>query len=377
MMKITKMDLFTAREGGYWNYRIPCLAATATNVLLAGAEARPNHGMDYDDNDLVLRRSRDGGVTFDPPTIIVHQRDFGKGPAHNLVLVPDVAEHLVVALFCYDYAQIYAMISQDDGASFSTPREITPVLEGFRGHYPWRVCATGPGHGLQLRNGRLVVPVWLSDGSGDEFGPQHRGHRPSAVASLVSDDHGTTWQRGEIVCRHGDLLNKVAILNPSETAAVELSDGRVMVNIRNDSHPHRRLVAISPDGASSWQLQGFDPALIEPACMASMVSLDWPNGQQPGKLLFANPACLDNQLIPPGTLFAHDRANLTIRLSRNDGRTWPVKRRLEPGPSAYSDLALLPDGTICCLYECGMVDHMFDPHSLRLAKFDLQWLLEK
>jgi sialidase-1 len=371
---IAKMDLFTAREGGYWNYRIPCLAATASGTLLAAAEARPDYGGDYDQNDLVLRRSQDGGLTFTPPTVLVHQRDYSEGPAHNLVFIPERNEKRLHVLFCHDYARAFAMVSGDDGATFSTPLEITAVLDGFREAYPWQVCATGPGHGIQLRDGRLVVPVWLSDGSGGEFGPHFRGHRPSALASLYSDDRGLSWRCGELICRDGDQVDGVEIRNPSEAAAIELNDGRVMFNIRNDSAPRRRLVAVSEDGASGWRISGFDPALPEPACMGSMVRHPWPMDHQPGKVLFANPDSLGNKLIPPGTIFAHDRARLTVRLSCDDGMTWPHARVLEPGPSAYSDLACLPDGTVCCLYECGMVDHMFDPRWVRLARFDLEWI---
>ena len=194
------------------------------------------------------------------------------------------------------------------------------------------------------------------------------------MASIFSDDHGDTWQRGEIVCRDGDHLGVIEIRNPSESAAVELSDGQVMFNIRNDSTPRRRLTAVSVDGASGWQVVEFDPALPEPACMGSMVRLSWDEGLQPERILFANPASLDNDLVLRGGLFAHDRVWLTVRLSEDNDMTWIRSKVLEEGPAGYSDLACLPDGTIFCLYECGMVDHMLDPRSLRLARFDLDWI---
>lgn len=363
-----KVDLFKAREGGYWNYRIPCLAVSGPKIVLAAAEARPEHGGDYDQNDLVLRRSVDGGEHFEPPSVLVRREDFGEGPAHNLVLIPEQEGSRVVALFCHDYARAFTMVSEDGGASFSSPVEITDVLEGFREAYNWSVCATGPGHGLRLRNGRMVVPVWLSDGSWGEFGPKYRSHRPSIVACIFSDDGGGTWQRGEIVCRDGDRIDGILIQNPSETAAVELLDGQVMFNIRNDSEPRRRLVAISADGTSGWRVRGFDQALPEPACMGSMVRLEWPGSEQAGWILFSNPASLENNLIPPGTIFAHDRRRLTVRISQDDGQTWVGDRVLEVGPAGYSDLAVGGDGSVLCLYECGMVDHMFDPLSLRLGR---------
>ena len=90
---------------------------------------------------------------------------------------------VVHAVFCHDYARVFTRRSADDGATFTEPREITDVFEALRVDYPWRVCATGPGHGLRLRSGRMVVPVWMSDGSGTEFGAGKLGHRPSSVAS--------------------------------------------------------------------------------------------------------------------------------------------------------------------------------------------------
>ncbi len=118
--------------------------------------------------------------------------------------------------------------------------------------------APGPGHGIQLAGGRLLVPVWLSSGG--------RQHRPSCVAVICSDDHGRTWRRGDIVARHSP-----ATPNPSESVAVQLTDGRVMLNIRNESRRFRRLVAFSPDGATRWTEPAFDESLFEPVCMASMV----------------------------------------------------------------------------------------------------------
>jgi sialidase-1 len=364
-MTIETQNLFEARQNGYWIYRIPGLAVTKNNVVLATTEARPGVGGDYDFNDVLMRRSTDAGRSFGPVIKLVDHATYGDGPASNFVMIPDRESGRVAAVFCHDYARVFALHSDNDGASFSGPVEITPVVEQFRSDYPWRVCATGPGHGLQLRNGRMIVPVWLSDGSGSEMG-KHRGHRPSIVASIHSDDHGKTWQRGDIVCRHGDVVDGVTLVNPSETVAVELKDGRVMFNMRSESKIHRRLVAASPDGSSNWSLRGFDDALLEPVCMASLLRLDWPAGDQSGRLVFANPDTLDQTM----STWALDRKRLAVKMSLDDGRTWPVSRVLEEGPAGYSDLARLADGTILCLYECGMFASMCDSRYLRLARFD-------
>ena len=268
---LQKQNLFEARQDGYWTCRIPGLAVTRSNVVLVTTEARPRKGGDYDYNDALMRRSTDGGRIFAPAVKRVDHKTYGEGPVSNFVMISDRTTGRLHAVFCHDYARGFAMHTDDEGATFSAPVEINAVLEQFRADYPWRVCATGPGHGLQLRNGRMIIPVWLSDGSGTEFGGKHRGHRPSIVALIYSDDHAKTWRRGGIVCRQGDVFNGVTIVNPSETIGVELADGRVMFNLRNESKIHRRLVAVSPDGVSNWKNRGFDETLLEPICMASML----------------------------------------------------------------------------------------------------------
>jgi sialidase-1 len=97
--------------------------------------------------------------------------------------------------------------------------------------------------------------------------------------------------------------------------------------------------------------------------MASLV--DHPSA--PGTLIFSNPHSLargrDGAEEPAGR---GKRRNLTIKLSRDDGKTWPINKTLDPGPSAYSDLAVLPNGTILCLYE--------GKSEIQIARFDLGWI---
>lgn len=372
-----KQHLFEARTNGYKTYRIPGIVTSPHGVVIVTAEARPGGGGDYDYNDVVMRRSTDGGENFEPFRKLVDHRTYGDGPVSNFVMIPDRETGEVVALFCHDYARVFRMRTKDGGATWTEPQEITDVFEEFRDDYPWRVCATGPGHGTQLRNGRMIVPVWLSDGSGGEFGEDKRGHRPSIVSLVYSDDGGDSWERGEIVCRHGDTIEGVDVVNPSETVAVELTDGRVMFNIRSESMNNRRLIATSPDGATEWVCEGFDEELVEPVCMASLIRYDWRDGNEPARILFANPDTLDIDMRPwtdPEEEPHRSRKNLTIRLSGDDGENWVASRVVEPGPSGYSDLTVLPDGQIGCLYEDQIVERIHDDKYVTLARFEIDWI---
>jgi sialidase-1 len=365
-MSLDKIHLFQARTGGYHVYRIPGLLVTRNGVVLATTEARRGGGGDWDRNDVLIRRSLDGGWTWDTPRCVVNADAYGDGPVSNFVMIADEPSGVVQVLYCWNYARVFHMSSDDDGATFSSPVEITSVLEAFRTEYPWRVIATGPGHGTQMRNGRMIVPLWMSDGTGTEFGPGKLGHRPSCVSFLYSDDHGATWQCGPIV------VPQSAVKNPSETLCVELADGSLYFNVRTESDAHRRMVVVSPDSGMTWSAPRFDEALLEPVCMASLVRYDWPRETRPGRILFANPDNLEREfsMWEP----ARDRKRLTVKMSMDDGRTWPVSRVLEEGPSGYSDLAVVPGGSLLCLYENGMIDNMYDGRCLTLARFDLDWL---
>ncbi len=368
-----KTTLFEARTGGYRNYRVPGILCTRNGVILACVEARRDSGGDWSDNDIVLRRSLDGGDRWEPTQLIVAQTDYGDGPISNFVMVAD-ADGTVHALFCHNYARIFSMRSLDDGASFSKPLEITDSLEPLRQRYPWRVIATGPGHGIQLSSGRLVVPIWMSTGATHEFGAGKLGHRPSDVASIYSDDGGLTWQCGETVAADGQVAHGETIRNPSETAAVELSDGRVLFNLRTESTIHRRLIATSADGAHKWQIEKWDDALLEPVCMGSIVRLDGTASDTASTIIFANPDNLENELTSGGGHLSHDRKRLTVQLSEDDCRSWVTSRVLEEGPSGYSDLASASDGTFLCIYEDGMMEGMTDTRFITVARFDLGWL---
>jgi sialidase-1 len=366
-----RQDLFIAGEGGYAIYRIPGLVVTVKGSLLAYCEARKTPG-DWGHIDLLFRRSADGGKTWDAPRPVASRpADAKRNPAaiarkqgkegeitlNNLVLIPDRAGP-VHMLYCVEYGRCFYARSGDDGLTFGPPTEITATFDKFRPEYDWKVLATGPGHGIELSNGRLLVPVWLS------LATESNGHRPSCVSTVYSDDGGKTWRHGEIVA------NNPKPKNPSETAAVELADGSVMLNIRHEGNERLRAVAVSPDGATKWSAPRFDPALPEPVCFASIVrySKVAADGSGANCILFAN----------PHNPASRERKNLTIKLSEDEGKTWPVARTLDPRISGYSDLAVGPDKTIYCLFERGGLNgKASQTAALTLATFDIGWVKGK
>ncbi|MDZ7639399.1 MAG: sialidase family protein [Bryobacterales bacterium] len=170
------------------------------------------------------------------------------------------------------------------------------------------MIATGPGHGIQLSSGRLIVPVWMSTGTGGH------AHRPSVASTIYSEDHGATWHRGEIA-----VPNTAAWVNPSETAAEQLADGRVMLNVRTESKENRRLVVTSADGATGWSSPRFQAELKEPVCFGSMVRLSGVGDGRRNRLLFVNPDNLLRGAMEGKPGQGRDRRNLSVQLSYDEG----------------------------------------------------------
>ncbi|MDQ3622122.1 MAG: glycoside hydrolase [Verrucomicrobiota bacterium] len=374
---IEKIDLFKAGEGGYKLYHIPGIVVTAKGVVLAWCEARQKGG-DWDNIHILLRRSTDDGKTWsDPKNIADVPGPKTKNPFslviknvnptdvtyNNPVLIAD-RDGTVHMLFCLEYMRCFYQRSTDDGVSWSTPVEVTSTFEKFRPAYDWKVLATGPDHGIQLENGRLIVPVWLSTGTGGN------AHRPSVTATIYSDDAGKTWQASEIAVPCTDEW-----INPNETVAIELADGRVMLNVRNESRAHRRLVTISEDGATGWSTPKFDDALLEPICMGSIIRLSLAKDGGRNRILFSNPDNLSRAdgKEEPGK--NRDRKNVSVKLSYDEGQTWAEAKPIEPGPSMYSDLAVTKSGTILCFYGRGEKPG-FAGERLTVARFNLEWLTD-
>lgn len=375
---VEKIDLFEAGLEGYALYRIPGIVVSKSGAVLAYCEARKSDKGDWGPIDILMRRSFDGGLSWGPRQTIVHVDGEhpvnpvaaaqkldkpGENTSNNAAAIADMETAAVHLVYCLEYMRCFYIRSDDDGATWSQPVEITAAFEKFRPEYDWKVIATGPAHGIQLdrgaKKGRLVVPIWMSLGTGGH------AHRPSVTATIFSDDHGKTWQRGAIA-----IPDSPPFRNPNETVIVQLMDGRVMLNARSESDAHRRLVTIGDDGATRWSPARFDDALLEPICMGSIIRVD------DRHIAFANPHNLSRKDGKEAPGKPRDRINVSIKLSRDEGATWPVNRLLEDGFSGYSDLAVTRDGTILCFYERGATDgiNIYKTGRLTVARFGLRWL---
>ena len=341
-------DLFIGGQGDYSSYRIPALITTQKGTVLAFVEGRKNSAADHGHNEILLRRSFDRGKTWGPVQLVAKD---GTNALNNPTAVVDRETGTTWLLFIRTSTKNYknddevakakgrmsdmwVMHSNDEGATWTGPADITKSVNQPN----WNRIIPGPGVGIQLRSGRFVIPC------NHVIGEEATNH------VIYSDDHGKTWHLG------GSTEG-----NTDENQIVELTDGSLMLNIRNYRDKGHRGISISKDGGLTWSKVTSDPTLLEPVCQASLIR--YTESPQFGKdrLLFSNPAS------------ETDRIKMTVRVSYDEGKTWPVAKLLNAGPSGYSCLTALPNMKIGCLYERG--DHS-SIEKVTFARFSLEWLTD-
>jgi sialidase-1 len=312
-------DVWVAGEGGYQSYRIPAVVRTGRGTLLAFCEGRKGGSKDWGDIDVLVKRSRDGGRTWGAAGVVA---DFGTDTVGNPAPVVDRKTGVIWLLLTRNPGDVkerdiqpglagatrtvWVTHSGDDGVSWAKPEEITRAVK--RPEWSW--YATGPGSGIQTAAGRLAVAC------------DHREEGGSYSHVIYSDDDGKSWKIGGSA---GPKCN--------ESTVAELRDGSLMLNMRSDAGEHRRAVSVSRDGGLTWSKPALDRALMEPVCEGSLIRF--------GKmLLFSNPAAVK-------------RENMTVKVSRDDGKTWSAGKVIDPGPSAYSNLVAVNRKTVGLLYERG------------------------
>ncbi|MCR2822507.1 sialidase family protein [Lederbergia panacisoli] len=248
--------------------------------------------------------------------------------------------------------------SDDDGLTWSKPRELNPMLKE-----EWmRFIGSGPGCGIQLKHGekagRLIFPIYFSN---------ETGHL--SCACIYSDDHGATWKRGESPNDgrelDGEVLTAKTISEEkqflTESQVIQLPTGELKYYLRNHYGLQRTAVTTSTDGGETWGDVTFDEALIDPICQSSVVL--YPDlGDGKVRVLFSNPA--DEKT----------RVKGTVRLSEDGGKTWPFSKVVEDGYFGYSCLTVLKNGEIGILYE-RVVDYSdWNNMDIQFGSFTLDWL---
>jgi sialidase-1 len=334
----TKVDslnfIFKKGTEGYASFRIPAVITTNKGTILLFAEGRKKGASDSGDIDLVMKSSSDQGKTWTKLKVI---RDDADNVCGNPAPVVDRSTGMIYLLSTWnlgadneksiinqsskDKRRVYILSSSDNGENWSEAKEITASVKPDT----WTWYATGPCHGIQVENGvakgRLIIPCdHIESGTNKYF---------SHI--IYSDDHGKTWKIGGTTPQ--DQVN--------ESTVAELSNGTLMLNMRNyDRTLKSRKVSLSSDGGMTWGNIYPDTTLIESICQGSLFSVA-PKRKGKSQLLFINPADQNS------------RKNITLRLSLDDGKSWIKSISLYSGPSAYSDITRLKDGSIGCFYEAG------------------------
>lgn len=349
-----------AGQDGADTYRIPGIVTTNSGALVAVYDIRYNNSKDLqEDIDIGMSRSTDGGRTWEPMKVIMDMGEFG-GLPQNLNGIGDPSilyDHFtntlwVAALWMSGSApdkmlwwasmpgmtpqetgQFILVKSMDDGLTWSEPVNITAQIKDPA----WQLLLQGPGRGITLSDGTLVFPAQYKADLGVKAidGGQYTCH--STI--VYSRNGGVSWHIGT-----------GAKTNTTEAQVAQLSDGTLMLNMRDDrnradkSVTNGRAVAVTADLGQTWITHPTaNSALPEPNCMASLIAADIKYGSASGRVLFfSNP---DDK---------SDRIKMTIKMSTDEGMTWPAGNAVEiyrPQGYGYSCLTMVDEEHVGILYE--------------------------
>jgi len=340
--------VFESGKDGYTSYRIPAIIRSPNGDLLAFCEGRVHGADDFGNIDIVMKTSKDNGATWVPLKIIA---DAGALQAGNPAPVVDLTDPAFpngrIFLF-YNTGnnhenevrkgngqrEAWVITSIDNGSTWSTPVNITNQVHKPSKPDDWRSYANTPGHAIQFLTGRykgrIFIPANHSSGEPQQDFMDYQAH------GYFTDDHGKTFHIGASVKLPGS----------NESTAAMLSDGRLVMNSRNQRGDIRsRIISISSNGGLSWDTTYYDHNLPDPVNEGSLLSVELEKGKS--ILVFSNAAD------------TAQRNNLMLRISEDDGRTWRKSIRVYSGEpanakidyAAYSDLVNLGQYTIGILFE--------------------------
>lgn len=363
------------KQDGVHTSRIPGLETSKEGTLMAIYDARYDSGRDLQGHmDIAMNRSFDGGRTWEPLQVVLDMNEWGNMPekyngvSDACILVDENCGDIYVAgLWMYGVldketgkwvegltedstrwihqwqtmgsqpgfdvkqtSQFLITKSTDDGLTWSKPINIT-----YAKKEEWWLYAPAPGHGITLADGTLVLPTQGRDETGMPF------------SNITwSKDGGKTW-----------TASNPATKNTTECMAVELSDGSIMLNMRDNRNRgndevNGRSIFITTDLGETWTEHPTSrSALIEPTCMASIHRHRYfEEGEEKSVMLFVNPASTSK------------RNNITLKVSYDDGNTWPEEKHIlldEYSGRGYSCITSVNESTIGILYESSQADLVF------------------
>ncbi len=347
------------RDNGY-GFRIPSLVTAADGTLLAFAERRKGLH-DHAENDIVLRRSPDNGKTWQPVQVLADEgRDSLNDPC--AVVLDSGRVLLMYQRFPWMVhartsartqrgdpgyggprnTRSYLVYSDDHGASWSSPREITTMVRASG-----RISIGSPGTGIQLsggeHRGRVIMPLY-------ETRPLEGDGRDWLNSVAYSDDQGETWRISNNIPHH----RHTGFGNEAQLA--ELDDGRILMVARNEGGFHRKY-SLSGDGGITWSNMRLDFSLPGTACQGSLLRQNMPEEAE-SLLVFS----------APSNKYARNMGRISI--STSGGEEWEHSRIISPGFFAYSCLSGLADGRIGLLYEAD------NYRRIVFSSFTPEWVME-
>lgn len=353
---LTQQIVFENGSEGYNVFRIPAVIRAGNGDLLIFCEAR--EGGDASAIDLVMKRSTDDGKSWGELQVVQDKRGFAAllqgdtsaitvgNPAPVVDQMDPAHPNRIWLPFTLENDRVFVTYSDDHGATWAQRREITDQVK----KRPWGWYATGPVHSIQLQRGahrgRLVVPA------DHRMGQAGTDKGDLGAQAIVSDDHGATWRLGAVDDTYPDGLNA------NETTVVELNDGRLYFNTR-DQHGEAqgtRGQAYSSDGGLSFDASGdpsykwfvpspptLDPPVVQSALLRVFSKLD---GDPSNLILFSGPD--ENGPSGPG------RSDLRLRYTTDETKSWTDGPLIHVGPAAYSDMVRLPGDVVGIVFESGV-----------------------
>ena len=324
--------LYRPGDYGSTNWRIPAICCLSDGTLLTVCDKRKYNEADLpEDIDIVVRRSNDNGRTWSEPQTIAEgtgrKKGFGDAALvecqNGDVVCVFVGGNGLFASSQADPIRSYVCRSSDKGKSWSEPEDITFQLWGDQATRPacrsYRASFFGSGNGLRLTRGEHAGRIM--------FAAAMCRKNSNTLDNFVvySDDNGLTWKVSQRAYEGGD-----------EAKLMELVDGRVLISVRQSG---ARGYNYSTNGGLAWGTQGRWECLKTNACNGDMLSVAATDrGDSCNILLHSVPNSME-------------RRDVSIFVSYDEGQTWQDPVLLFNGPSEYSSMTLLKNGSVGVLLE--------------------------